>query len=136
MNALRRVGQHVGRRGAYLLFLFLLDETVAYSLTQPLPLGISRHLAYQPFTDLAPLPVWMWAWALTGLLVLAGALLPRVQWVAFPFAALIKTAWAAGYLVGWLSGYVLYSRGYQTAGIFMAFAAVTLIVSGWRENGT
>lgn len=134
MQPLRRLGRHVGRRGAYLLFLALLDITVAYSLTQPLPLGLTRGQVYRPFTDLAPFAVWVWTWAGVGLLAFAAAFVHGLRVAVFGAAALMKVAWAAGYLSGWVSGYPLYTRGYQTAAIYVAFAAVTLIVSGWREN--
>ena len=135
MRHLRRLGCHIGRRGAFLLFLALLDVIVALSLTRPLPFGLTYPVVYGPMLEIAPINWWAGWWLLTGVLVGTAAAWHRIQPYAFGAAALIKTAWASCYVIGWVEGLPAYSRGYQTAAIFLAFAAVVLIVSGWRENG-
>ncbi|SRR6266705_3088201 len=130
----RRVGRFVGRRGAFLVFLALLDLVLGYGLTQPLPLGLKPRTIYGPMMDLAPIRWWAIWWVLTGLLCLVGALADRVQTAAFVGAAVIKTAWACCYLVGWREHLPAFNRGWQSAAIFGAFAGVVLLISGWQEN--
>jgi hypothetical protein len=134
-SPLHRLARKVGRRGAFLLFLTLLDVTLAYSLRRPLPFGLSSAAFYKPFIDVMPLEVWSWWWLGTGVLVAVAAFVPRIRPVVFGFAAFIKMVWGAGYFAGWLHHYPAYSRGYQTAVIFGGFAMIVLLVSGWRENG-
>jgi len=130
----RWIGVHVGRRGAFLLFLGLLDLVAAYALTITPPFGLPPRLIYQPFVVIAPLVVWAWAWAVTGIAALTAAVWPRARPPVFALAAFLKVAWASGYVIGWLGGYAAYSRGYQTAAIWLAFAGIVLLVSGWRER--
>jgi hypothetical protein len=124
----------VGRRGAFLLFLTILDVTLAYSVSQPLPLGLSAALFYKPFIAIMPLAWWSLWWLGTGVLCAVAAFIPKIRPSVFGFAALIKAGWAGGYLLGWANNYPAYSRGYQTAAIFGSFALIVLLVSGWREN--
>lgn len=133
--AVDRLVRHIGRRGAYLLFLSLIDLVLGYALIQPLPLGLSRQAVYQPFVEIMPLPAWVLCWFVTAALTALAALWHRARPAVFGAAALLKTGWGAGYLAGWLGHYPLYTRGYQTASIFVAFALMTLLISGWRENG-
>ncbi len=131
-----RLARHVGRRGAFLLFLALLDGVVAYSLTQPLPLNLAPRVVYGPMMDIAPITWWAGWWAATSALCLSAAAWRRAHIAAFGAGGLIKAAWAACYLTGWVEHLPLYTRGYQTAAIYVAFAGVVLLVAGWRENGS
>jgi hypothetical protein len=132
---LRHAARHVGRRGAFLLFLALVDVVLGYGLTQPLPLGLSAAAVYKPFTDILPLTVWAWWWLTVGAACAAAALYHTIRPVAFGLAAMMKAAWSIGYLAGWHDKLPLYARGYQTAAIFVTLAGVVLLVSNWRENG-
>jgi hypothetical protein len=131
---IRRLGRHIGRRGAFLMFLTLLDSVLGYSIVQPLPLGLRSEDFYRPF--IAVMPLWAWSTCWLGIAALAAiaAVWHRIRPVVFALAACIKTAWAMGYSIGWVEGLPAYSRGYQTAAIFFAFAATVLSTSGWREN--
>jgi hypothetical protein len=136
VGRLRHVACHVGRRGAFLAFLAVLDVVIGYGLTQPLPLGLTPRVLYAPMMDIAPLAVWAAWWVATGLLCAVAAVVYRLRWPTFGAAALVKTAWASCYLTGWVEHLPLYARGYQTALIYGLFAAVVMLIAGWRENGT
>lgn len=131
----RRLLCHIGRRGAFLAFLALVDEVIGYSLTQPLPFRLSRDVLYEPFVHVAPLKWWAGAWIGIGLVAALATVWHRARVVMFGLGTALKTAWALGYLAGWIRHDSAYIRGYQTAAIFASFAAVTLLVAGWRENG-
>jgi hypothetical protein len=127
--------RHIGRRGAFLGFLALLDIILSYSIIQPLPLGLRPDAFYRPFIEIMPLVWWSRWWLATAVLVVVAAVVHRVRTFAFGAAAMIKMAWALGYLVGWVDHDPAFSRGYQTATIFAAFAAIVVLVAAWRENG-
>lgn len=132
--AARRAVRHVGRRGAFLLFLTLLDAALGYALVQALPFGLNTAVLYYPFVAVMPLPWWATWWWATGLLAAVAAGWHPARAAAFGAAALLKAAWATGWLVGWLSAMPAFGSGYQQAAIFGAFGGLVLLVSGWREN--
>lgn len=127
--------RHVGRRGAFLIFLALLDVVLGYAIVQPLPFGLTRAALYQPFVEIMPLQAWAAWWMATGVLAGIAAVWTRLRPVAFGAGALIKIAWSLGYLIGWVERVPAFSRGYQTAAIYLSFGLVTLLISSWRENG-
>lgn len=133
--AVRAVADRVGRRGIFLGFLALLDIVIGYALVQDLPLGLSVAVLYEPFVRIMPIGVWSSVWIGGGLLCAVAVLWPRARPTAFAVGAAVKTGWALGYLIGWAEGLPVYTRGYQSAVIWGAFALVMLVVSGWRENG-
>lgn len=136
MNARQVAGliRHIGRRGAFLLFLALLDAVIGYSLRAPLPYGLTTRQVYGTFVQIMPIGAWAEAWNTTGLVLLVAAFWRRLRPVAFALAAMLKTAWASVYLYGWVSGDPLMVRGYLQASIWLSFAVMILLVSGWREN--
>lgn len=129
IRSLRRLGYQVGRRGAFLLFLALLDLIYAYSLGWPTEQ--SRHTPTSRFL-VEVMPLWVWAvlWGAAGLTCLVFAF-RRVDWPGFMAGMLIKVGWALLFLIGWLSRQV--ERGYLTATIWGAFALLLLLVAGWPE---
>ncbi len=135
MRQIRRVAHHVGRRGAFLLFLTLLDVVLGFALTQPLPYGLSARVFYQPFVSIMPLGLWAAWWLATGCMTAVAAVWHRARPATFAAASLIKTAWGLGYLIGWAGGQAAFTRGYLGAATFLAFAAIVLTLAGWRENG-
>jgi hypothetical protein len=131
---IRKALQHLGRQGAFLLFLALLDVTIGYAMRQQPPLGLTSEQVYHPFVDIMPLPLWVAWWFATAALVATAALWHPLKPAAFGCAALLKSGWAMGYVVGWAEHLPLFVRGYQSATIWAAFAALVVLVSGWQEN--
>lgn len=118
------LGNRIGRRGAALLFFFLLDVVYAYGiLAAPKPLVPF----YEYMSEVMPMTVWAAAWAVVGVICLFYAF--RVHdTAAFMFAVGLKVAWGLLALFGWLSGHV--DRGYVSAVIWLAFAAFVFLVAG------
>lgn len=132
---LRRVWRwlllRIGRRGAFLGFLALLDGVLASSLVEPLPYNLTTRQVYGHFIDLAPIEVWATAWAMTGGLCLLGAGWKAARPAAFAFSALLKYTWSAVYIWSWLDKTM--PNAYRPAAVWGTFAAVVLIVASWPE---
>lgn len=131
----RRALLYIGRRGAFLAFLAVLDVIVGRSLIDTLPFGLTAELVYAPFVAIMPITWWAAWWILTAAAAAAAAFIQRLRTAVFGCCALIKVAWGAGYLYGWSSDEPAFTRGYQTATIFFFFALIVVLISGWRENG-
>ena len=128
---LRRLVHRVGRRGTTLLFLSLVDITVALGLFTIDDYGPSVARYYAGMALLLPLHTWGYVWLATAGLLGVQAFM-RNDRVAFAVAALIKQLWACGYLATWL--YFGVDRAWISAVIYLAFSFFVLMISGWREN--
>lgn len=120
----------VGRRGAVLAYLALVDLLFALSLCRPGP-AATRTPATRFLADLAPLSAWGVLWLVVGVLCLAGAFVHRVDRAAFAAAAGIKTLWGGVFLFGWLAGEI--TRGWVSAVVWLGLAALVVILAGWPE---
>jgi hypothetical protein len=118
----------LGHRGAFLLALGLFDEWYALSIPGVAATGTpaGRWIAH-----VLPLLGWTALWAAAGVILIAGALV-RSDAFAFATAVLIKLTWALVYLIGWAVHGVY--RGWASAAVWLAFAAVVMIVSTWPEK--
>lgn len=128
----RRLRLHLGRRGAFLLFLTELDAIIGTSLRLPLPFGLRPEQVYGLFATVAPITVWSDAFFTVGLICALAALWHPARPFAFPLAAAIKTLWGLLYIIAWIAGDM--GRGYLSAAIWLTFAGVVLIVSSWPEE--
>lgn len=119
----------VGRRGTFLLFIALLDLSYAHGVAYPTETA-QRSGFVTLLADVAPL--WLWAafFAAVGVVAVAQAFMRRDA-VAFALAALMKLLLAALALLGWAAGEI--ERGYISAAIWGAFAAITIMIAGWPE---
>ena len=131
MNTLRRLilltTGRIGRRGAFLLFLALLDFAYGYSLFQA-PIAEVRHVDL-----LLPWHVWAVIWTFMGAVVLTGVPV-RNDRIQYTLAAAFKTAWGLLYLELWIAQGV--SQAWVAAVIWLAFAATVLLIAGWPESAT
>ncbi len=120
----------IGRRGASLLFLALVDVVYAYSL-----LAVPPETRASPgvvFLDaLLPLPVWATIWAAVSVLCMVQAFM-RADRFAFAASSLLKVLWGTVHLLGWALGAV--PRGYVSAVVFLGFAGFVQVIAGWKEN--
>jgi hypothetical protein len=124
-----RVLRRVGRRGASLLFVSLLDIVYAVSLlTIPPESRGSPGIAFLEL--LLPLPVWAAIWAAVGLTCMVQAFMVSDR-IAFAVASLLMVVWGTVYLLGWALGEI--PRGFVSAVIWLGFAGWLAIISGWRE---
>jgi hypothetical protein len=121
---MRGLANRVGRRGAALMFFFLLDVVYCFAL-----LDAPRPLVpfYEYMNNALPIGVWAAAWGFVGLVCLFYAFRDQ-DTPAFICAVIIKVAWGLLALFGWLGGAV--DRGYVSAVIWLGFAAFVYLVAG------
>lgn len=122
----RWASYQIGRRGAYLLFVALLDTLFGWSLitTPPLPKGLAPDL-YLSYSQ------WAVAWLIVGAVCLWQAFV-KVDRLAFSMAVTLKVLWGTVWLISW----VLTStnpRGWVDGVIFIGFGILTGIVSYWPD---
>jgi hypothetical protein len=118
----RWIMSHVGRRGAFLLFLAVLNFTWPFALH----VQAVQHLRTN---FLLPWQAWAIWWGATGLIDLVGAFSKRDVW-AFTASSMLKVAWASTYLVLWVRGQ---PYAWFSVVIWLPFAAMVLIVASWPE---
>ncbi|SRR6266536_3075455 len=124
-----RLVHRVGRRGAFLLFLALLDWVYAIGLAFPSP-SIIRNPIYLFLTDILPLQLWSFIWATVGTVCLIYAF-RRYDAPAYAAAMFLKTLWALIFLLGWMFASV--ERGYLATAVWGSFAAVLSLIATWPE---
>jgi hypothetical protein len=120
----------VGRRGAVLAYLALVDVLFALSLVCPAP-ETAQSSSTRFLADLAPLPSWGALWFVVGVVCLVGAFVHRLDRYAFACAAGIKTLWGGVFLFGWLAGEI--ERGWVGAVLWLGLAVLVVILAGWPE---
>ena len=113
----------VGRRGAFLAFLAVLDLAYGYSL-------FAASAPQRLVNLLLPWQAWGVIWMVVGVACLTGvfALRDRVQ---FTLAATLKGAWGLLYVDVWLVQGL--PRGWVSVVLWLAFALTVVLVSGWPE---
>ncbi len=130
MTRLSRACLHrIGRRGASLLFLALLDAVFAYSLIS-LPLEAQQSPSWAFLLRLLPLNAWAAMWGGVGVLCAVQAFMLTDR-LAFAAASLLKVLWGSVYLLGWAFGEI--PRGWVFAAVWFGFAAFVQNIAGWRE---
>lgn len=124
MNAAKRILHQAGRRGAFLLFLALIDTAYGYGLLVSPAAGASLNL-------LLPPDVWGVLWLAIGVVCLSGVLksYDRFQYTC---SAVFKTLWALTLTRVWLAQQI--PLIWLQAIIWLAFAATVVLISGWHEN--
>lgn len=121
--------RRIGRRGAFLLFLALLDLVYAYSLLRP-PAATRAAQTFMFLADLAPLPVWAGWWAATGVVCAVYAFRARDA-AGYAAAMLLKAGWALLFAGGWI--WAGLDRGYLTCVIFGSFGLALALIATWPE---
>jgi hypothetical protein len=121
--------RHVGRRGAFLLWLAVLDLVYAYSLLSPPPSAMTNALTVY-LASICPLAVLGVAWGAVGLICVVTAFL-RADRLGFAAAICIKCVWTSLFIIGCFAGV---ERAYLSAAIWGTLAALVWIVVGWPEK--
>lgn len=114
----------MGRRGAFLLFLLILDVSFGYSLLVIPPALRQLH------NLLLPYPVWGWIWIAAAVNAAVGIFRKR-DVVHYMIASMVKLAWAGVEADVWLIQHT--PRGWVAVAIWVAFAMTVLIIAGWPE---
>lgn len=123
---LRQAGGLIGRRGAFLAFLALLDTSYGYILLTIPP-------ALQSLDLMLPWRAWAILWLATGGICLTGVFARR-DLIQYTLAAALKTAWALLYVRLAAVQHVPYA--WISAIVFLALAATVLLISSWPETVT
>jgi hypothetical protein len=121
----KRLGRRLGHRGAFLLFLAVLDFSYGYALLS------ASVTALRSSPDLLlPMHVWGWVWMAAGAVCLSGTV-SRHDWPQFIVAATLKTAWAAVYADTW----IVQNRAdaWVSVVVWASFALTVLVVASWPE---
>lgn len=131
------MAHRIGRRGATLLFLGLLDLLVALNLATPTAIQL-RTPTYAYLQQIMPIQAWASIWAAVGLICLAGMFAPpdgqgfaRTDAPAFTAAVAIKIMWGILTAAMWLDGRL--PHGYQASGIWLAFGGLIAVWAGVAE---
>lgn len=120
----------VGRRGAVLGYLALVDLLFALALCEPGPVA-DQPSGIRFLASVLPLEAWSGLWLVVGVICLAGAFVHRLDRFAFAAATMIKTLWGGVYLLGWIAGEI--SRGWVNAVVWLGLAVLVMILAGWPE---
>lgn len=121
--------RHIGHRGAFLLFLALLDIVYAFGLAFPTPQALKTPTSMY-LQEAGSLWLWAGLWLTAGIFCGVFAFRRRDAF-GFVAAMLIKVLWSVMFLLGWIFAGV--ERGYLSAAIWGAFACVVWLVSDWPE---
>jgi predicted membrane metal-binding protein len=116
-----RVLRVIGRRGAFLAFLAILDILIGYSLFTAVP----AH----PVDLVLPLRTWAYIWVGAGAFIATG-ILTRWDRVQYTAAAGIKAAWGLLYMNMWFHAV---PRAWVSVVIWLSFAAIIALIAGWPE---
>lgn len=124
MKILRWINRKTGNRGKFLGFLAMLDLIYGYSL-------ITLPVFYRDIDLLLPVSVWAWIWIASGVNCLTGAFISDDR-LPFAVASLVKTFWGMLYAYLWLSSSPV-PRPWASAAIWLTFAGIVIMISGWPE---
>lgn len=124
MSAVTWIRWRVGRRGAFLTFLAVLDLAFGYSIFS-LP-----RAALEQINILLPLNVWGWLWIGTGIICVSGIFVKADQ-VQYTMAALLKTSWGLLYAYLWWQGI---PGSWISVVVWLSFAMTIVLIASWPEQ--
>src|SRR4051812_40271372 len=125
----RGVGRRIGRRGAILLILAIVDVAYGLSLMAPPPdsIGEAATVWRQHY---APLWVWGMGWLVIAVILIVSAFL-RDDRLGYAAAIGWKIAWSVSTLASWVIGGV--PRGWVSSIIWGVVAGMIVVIGGWPE---
>jgi fatty acid desaturase len=119
----------LGYRGSFLLTLAVLDLLYGWSLINPSPEQL-RSSAYEFRSHLLPTEAFGMVWIVVGIVLAMQAWIQKDR-VGFTLAIAIKMVWAFIAFASFATGKV--DQGWVSCAIWLIFAAMTIVVSGWPE---
>lgn len=120
---LKKLGLRIGHRGAFLLFLSLLDFLYGYGmLVTPV-----KHLK-----GVLPFHTWGFIWIIAGIVLLIGSFVKRDR-IAFGVAATLKAAWAAQWIMLTVYDDTKIHNAWMNVVLWTAFSGLVVVVSTWPE---
>lgn len=123
MMNFKKLGLRIGHRGAFLLFLSLLDFLYGYGmLVTPV-----KHLK-----DVLPFHTWGFIWIIAGIVLLIGSFVKRDR-IAFGVAATLKAAWAAQWIMLTVYDETKIHNAWMNVVLWAAFSGLVVVVSTWPE---
>lgn len=120
----------LGRRGSVLLVLGSYDLVQGWALLNPTVLGqTSSAAAWREHYA----PGWLWGsmWIVVGVVLLVQMFMRR-DMIAYSCAIAIKVLYGTNAIMSWAFGGVM--RGWLSGLVWLAFAGMVAVISGWREN--
>lgn len=119
----------LGYRGAFLLFLAIIDFVYGWFLINPAPEQVkTSQFAWRD--GIMPTEAWGVIWVTVGVAVLISAFM-RQDRIGYALAIALKIGWAFVALVGGLTGHT--QGAWTTVVIWGGFAALTILESGRAE---
>lgn len=112
-----------------MLFFALLDIVYCYSLIFP-SWSARNSESFKFLSEVFPIYVWGSLWGIVGLICLVSAFI-RSDKFGFSAAIGIKILWGSIYIGAQVWGGV--ERGYVSAAIWLALAALIFILASWPE---
>lgn len=123
-DLIKRLKKRIGRRGATLIFLGILDLLFGYSL-------ISAPISQiQTVNFILPVQAWAAIWTVTGAVSLVQAF-KFVDRIAFALASTVMIAWGLIYFANTITNHIV--RGWVSTVIWISFGCFIFIVSSWPE---
>jgi hypothetical protein len=121
---LMKLLSRIGRRGAFLVFLTILDAAYGYSL-------LADAGAIKSIDLFLPVTAWGIIW-LTVAAVCATGVFAKGDWPQYTIASLLKAVWGGLFVQVWLVQGL--PRGWVSVVIWFAFALTVALVGGWPEK--
>jgi len=117
----------VGRRGAFMAFLAILDCAYGWAL------HLQTVIAVKALTPdlLLPLTLWSWLWVGMGVVCLSGVFTRRDR-VPYALSSAFQATWAAVYANAWLAHGL--TSGWISAVVWLSFAVTILLIGSWPDD--
>lgn len=126
VQTMKNLVYRVGHRGAFLLFLALLDAIYGWSMFTI----ANASPQYRQLVLWFPWDLWGWTWIVVGVILLVGTFTRDDRWY-YGIAATLKGVWAAAWLSAWMFEHAY--LGWVSTVIWAAFAMLVVVVSSWPE---
>jgi hypothetical protein len=127
---LRRLSDSIGRRGAVLIVLAIVDVAYGSAITYARTVQGSDAVWWPASQDtllFLPTEGWGWVWVIVGALLLTGVWHRSDRW-QYSLASGLKACWACAAFTSPVQGL------WGVVSLYIGFAVVIFIVSGWPED--